>query len=60
MDPSFLQLSRTVHQEKLQAAAKEQHFRNVATPGEETRIVTRRSIKWIVLLVMLAMLALNG
>jgi hypothetical protein len=55
MDPSFSQLSRVVHEERLQAAAKERHFRNVGIPEDEPRIITRRSIKWVVILVMLAL-----
>ncbi len=60
MDPSFSKLSQVIHEEKLQAAARERHFRTAGIAEEKTNIITRRSIKWILFLVMLAILALGG
>jgi hypothetical protein len=53
MDPSFSRLCQVIHEERLQAAAKERHFRNVGIPEEETELITPRSIKWVALLVIL-------
>ena len=60
MDPSFLQLSRTVHQEKLQAAAKEQRFIKAAISGDKPRPIINRSAKWLVLLIILTTLIAIG
>jgi hypothetical protein len=60
MDPSFSQLSRVVHQERLEAAEKYRRFNDASAPGEEISLITKRSLKWVALLVMVAILALNG
>ena len=60
MDPSFSQLSRVVHQERLEAAEQYRRFNDASAPGEETILITKRSLKWVALLVTVAMLALNG